>query len=365
MPAGDSKLKHKAFIIDCTYRDSSNRESLLSSATESFERAALTAFDTVIIYVGGLSDFTSCGNDISSSGNPLAKVIEEARRRDLRVYVSMTLHQCRDDRVSVTNNGVAFPGDWLLRNGNGPLIYNGMNCLNPALPAVRSHLKHIIRGLVSNFDIDGLLFDSIPVTLEEFLRDRSIGNYNIPVTANPARHAVLDCLEDILAEALLIKPYLSISVSAMELLTLKDTSENGTKGGVWNILEIFKAGDSELDIVSGNGETKEARFSRLNARQIVSLKFSAFTSGIGPWKPVHEADSDTWHASDSEGFVSMILPALPDTLIIECEEYKIPLSTRRWATPYKYTVLGDSTVSRESPWVDIRRAPSGTTNMPR
>ncbi len=364
VPAGDSKLKHKAFIIDCTYWDSSNRESLLTSATESIQRAAHNAFDTVIINIGGLSDFTSYGNDASSSKNPLATVIEEARRRKLRVLVSMTLLQCREDLVSVTNKGVAFPDDWLLRNGNSPLIHNAMNCLNPAMPAVRSHLKDAVRGLVSNYDIDGIRFNNIPATLAEFVRDNNIGNYNVPVADNRARHAVLDCLEDILAEALLIKPYLSISVPAFEILTLNDTSENGTKGAVWNILEILYRGSSELDIVSVSGETKEARLTRLDARQIVSLKISAFASDIGPWKPVYETDTDTWHAPDSEGFAGMILPVLPDTLAIECDEYKIPLSTRRWATPYKYTVLVDSTVSREGPWVEIRRAPSGTTNTP-
>jgi len=364
VPAGDSKLKQRAFIIDCTNWDSSNRESLLYSAIESIERATQNAFDAVIFNIGGLSDFTSYGNDASSPKNPLTTVIEKARRRNLRVYISMTLLQYREDSISVTNKGVAIPDEWLLRNGNGPLTYNGMHCLNPALPSVRSHLKDTVRGLVSNYEIDGIQFNNIPVTLAEFVSDNNIGNYNVPVSDNRARHAVFDCLEDILAEALLIKPYMSISVPAMEMLTLDDISENSTKDTLWNILKVLHTGDLELDIVYGNGETKEARLSRLDARQIVSLKFSAFTPDRGPWKPVYETDTDTWHAPDSEGFVGMILPELPDTLAIECDEYKIPLSTRRWATPYKYTVLGDSTVSREGPWIEIRRGPSGTTNMP-
>jgi N-acetylmuramoyl-L-alanine amidase len=53
-----------------------------------------------------------------------------------------------------------------------------------------------------------------------------------------------------------------------------------------------------------------------------------------------------------------------DTLYLVVDGYEVKLDTRFWQVPYDYVVLKENGVSRESPWIELRRAPEQVTHEP-
>jgi N-acetylmuramoyl-L-alanine amidase len=66
--------------------------------------------------------------------------------------------------------------------------------------------------------------------------------------------------------------------------------------------------------------------------------------------------------SDSQGKIGLVFPQEPDTILLFVGQKSISLSTQGWYFPYKYEILSDMKVKRESPWLEFRRIPRKITN---
>lgn len=87
--------------------------------------------------------------------DPLAFVIEEGHKRGLEVHAWINPYRYE----SLKNQWDGLPGayrethpEWLIDVGNASI-------LNPGIPEVQEHVTNIIKEIVTDYDIDGVMFD--------------------------------------------------------------------------------------------------------------------------------------------------------------------------------------------------------------
>ena len=171
--------------------------------------------------------------------DPLAYAIEVAHRGGLEIhaYVNLLslwnedtppadpehLYHRRGPRVDADSSWVCFGED------GRPMARDYY--LNPALPQVKSYLKRVVRHLVESYDLDGIHFDRVrypgaaylndPYSLAQFAADGAVSSI---ARGDWARERLTDLVEDVVAEALLVKPYLAISAVTWGLYRSADIS---------------------------------------------------------------------------------------------------------------------------------------------
>jgi uncharacterized lipoprotein YddW (UPF0748 family) len=125
-------------------------------------------FNTVFFQVRGMSDafyhsqyepwsqFLSSQRGADPGWDPLAYIITEAHVRGIEVHAWLNPYRYSTSESSHGNlpgdYAVAHPG-WLLDYGNYTKI------LNPGMPEVRQRICDIVADIVSNYDVDGIVFD--------------------------------------------------------------------------------------------------------------------------------------------------------------------------------------------------------------
>ncbi len=87
--------------------------------------------------------------------DPLAFVIEEGHKRGLEVHAWVNPYRFE----SVAGQWSGLPGDYNTEHPDWVLTHGGAAILNPGLPEVRQRITDIIREIVTNYDLDGVLFD--------------------------------------------------------------------------------------------------------------------------------------------------------------------------------------------------------------
>ena len=92
--------------------------------------------------------------------DPLAFVVEEAHKRGIEVHAWMNPY--RFSTASTYWDGQA--GDYRETHPEWILTYPVQNgkynaIMNPALPEVRQRITDIVREVVTNYDVDGIVFD--------------------------------------------------------------------------------------------------------------------------------------------------------------------------------------------------------------
>ncbi|MBN2365473.1 MAG: N-acetylmuramoyl-L-alanine amidase, partial [Calditrichaeota bacterium] len=110
-----------------------------------------------------------------------------------------------------------------------PMTINEYYYLNPAHPEVKKYLKKMIRHFTENYDVDGIHFDRIRYPGLNYVFDPiSIARYQADSLRNPisradwGRQTLTDLVEDVVAEALLVKPYLHISAATWGMYRTDD-----------------------------------------------------------------------------------------------------------------------------------------------
>jgi hypothetical protein len=99
---------------------------------------------------------------------------------------------------------------------------------------------------------------------------------------------------------------------------------------------------------------------RTGPRNFYSLNLKSLL-GEQPAGQLVQIMSDRMKFTDSEGITGFILPQKPDTLTIKSKHQDYSLQTRSWSVPYSYIIHSDSTISRQPPWIEMRRMPRDTT----
>jgi uncharacterized lipoprotein YddW (UPF0748 family) len=107
--------------------------------------------------------------------DPLEFAIEECHKRGLELHAWMNPY--RFESVAGKYNGQ--PGDYKQTNPEWVLSYaNGGAILDPGNPEVRKRITDIVGEVLSNYDVDGIVFDDYfyayggtPVTLDQYSQD--------------------------------------------------------------------------------------------------------------------------------------------------------------------------------------------------
>ena len=171
--------------------------------------------------------------------DPVAMAVKEAHRHGLNFHAYINLLTLWNEETPPGDPNhlyykhgpkVAPDSSWVCFEQNGePMSLNEYYYLNPALPDVKSYLKSVIRHFVETYDIEGLHFDRIrypganylwdPYSIEQFRADSLMS----PISRGEwARRKLTDLVEDVVVEALLIKPYLHISAATWGLYRTDD-----------------------------------------------------------------------------------------------------------------------------------------------
>lgn len=87
--------------------------------------------------------------------DPLAFVVEEGHKRGIEVHAWINPYRYE----SVAGSWTGLPGDYRTEHPDWVLTHNGAAILDPGKPEVQQRITDIIREIVSNYNIDGVLFD--------------------------------------------------------------------------------------------------------------------------------------------------------------------------------------------------------------
>lgn len=87
--------------------------------------------------------------------DPLAFVVEEGHKRGLEVHAWVNPYRFE----SVAGQWSGLVGDYNTTNPDWVLTHGTASILNPGIPAVRERITNVIKEVVSNYNIDGVLFD--------------------------------------------------------------------------------------------------------------------------------------------------------------------------------------------------------------
>jgi len=155
------------------------------------------------IYPPGRYNHSIGLNNSKMEFDPVEWAINEARQKGLKIYALFDLLTIWEGSTPPENPNHLYyahgpdvlPGDsWALTGEFG-------SYLNPSLPEVKTFLKKMIRNFVMQYDIDGLLMDFCPF----------LSSYNtqfIPSQSTIKWDPLTDLVEDVVVEAMLIKPFL-------------------------------------------------------------------------------------------------------------------------------------------------------------
>lgn len=436
------------------------------------QKTAAANFNTVFFQVRGqaetlypspLEPWSKLVGATDPGFDPVALAVHEAHKHGLTFYAYINLMPLWNDQNPPDDpNHLYFKhgpeGDpdssWLCFQQNGkPMQLNEYYYLNPALPEVKSYLKKVIGHFVKNYNVDGLHFDRIrypgptylydPYSIQQFGMD----SLRSPLTrADWARWKLTDLVEDVVAEALLIKPYLVISAATWGMYRTDDINgyehfgsgyENYYQDAIdwlekgimdfivpmiyWDIEQpvpnfhelwsdfksrtlhfryIFPGmrlrpgwitnGEtaSQVNFVRQSGGLGHVMFAysdlegkglatvkkilypdraelpsnlkRVSPEQVFSLRLAKKPSALARWQYIKVEPFSQEETADREGWIGLILPRKPDSLKIQTDSGIRIISTSNWYTPYKYKIQTDGSVTRESPWVEMRRLPQDT-----
>jgi uncharacterized lipoprotein YddW (UPF0748 family) len=125
-------------------------------------------FNTVFFQVRGMSDafyhsqyepwsqYLSDVRGADPGWDPLGYIIEEAHTRGIEVHAWLNPYRystSSESHGNLPNDYATLHPDWLLDYGAYTKI------LNPGLPAVRQRICDVVADIVSNYDVDGIIFD--------------------------------------------------------------------------------------------------------------------------------------------------------------------------------------------------------------
>ena len=165
---------------------------------------------------------------------------------------------------------------------------------------------------------------------------------------------------ELLAEAMLIKPYLVTSVAWSD--------ETGHQAALRCLEERsadFIIPVQDVQNANRNGLFERFKMTRYPKKvqpgQVVELDLSALFPGNQGGQKVNINNSS--RTTDSEGKTGFIINKT-DSIALATPAGSMVLRTADWFLPYRYAVLADGKVARKSPWVEFRMMPDFKTGSP-
>jgi uncharacterized lipoprotein YddW (UPF0748 family) len=152
-------LRGAYFHPDRIIRRDASHEEQVAAIHDALDRMQHSGFNAVFPYFTGSSgqayyESKMYANRVYGQADPLAELVQEARRRSLQVYPVLCVTVCGNDKPA----GILRQhNEWALRNLDGsPLGY-----ISPAHPAARRWLAGVAREVVRDYRPDGILLDYI------------------------------------------------------------------------------------------------------------------------------------------------------------------------------------------------------------
>ena len=306
----------------------------------------------------------SCGGEEEAVRVCLRQSMDEAVRQGCNV-------------VFWRSSGAVQPGGYLAEaietaHDHGLSFFLVLPLLQPAgsnaklpFPEVKRSLRLETGGFVLNHPLDGLCFE-IPGQWDEpfnysgfisvdYDRDSTSGD----ITTWFERR-VTDLIEDAAVGAMLVKPYMVLSVATAADRPAPIVSE-WLRSGIMDVAIAGVHGSGAVQASARYLYPEEVRYGgrwkQTSHSQIAGLNLSGIFQGNAVGKQVTLLPGGRVKIADAEGFIG-IIAQVPDTLRLETKSGIIPVPTRYWSTPYRYDVMADGSVSRRAPWVEIRRMPA-------
>jgi N-acetylmuramoyl-L-alanine amidase len=223
-------------------------------------------------------------------------------------------------------------------------IYAGIDLSVPgkedksiSLPQVKTSLKKSVHKLVSDYDIDGLSYR---------LSGQSC-----------------DLIEDMVVEAMLVKPYLVNSIIFSGDDEYQDAARCLKEGIADIIIPKTVPSINDPDSITFRYPDKKDiphNLKKTGAEQVVGLDVSALFEGNPGGQTIYIKQGNKTKITDSEGYIGFI-KSKNDTIEIRLSDRSVILPTGDWSVPYKYAVQPDNKVIRKSPWVEFREMPEKIT----
>lgn len=117
----------------------------------------------------------------SPGWDPLAYVIEECHKRGIEVYAWVNPFRW----ASSTNQSTwSTTYDTAIKNKGWLLSYGSSTVLNPAIPEVRQHVIEVCKDIISNYQVEGIIFD------DYFYPTNSSDGSGLPETSSAADYSL-------------------------------------------------------------------------------------------------------------------------------------------------------------------------------
>ena len=209
-----------------------------------------------------------------------------------------------------------------------------------SIPQVITGTKKKVRNLIANYDIDGLSL--------------------VPGDNSP------DIIEDLVVDAMLVKPYLVNSFVYSGVNGYQNAVKCLKEGIVdfiipktdFDITDPEKIPNHFVDKINFPDKLK-----KITPEQVIGLDLSALFPDKPGGQTVYINKRSKTRITDSAGHIGFIT-SHPDTIELETMGGSIILLTESWTVPYRYALLPDNKVVRKSPWVEFRIMPEKYTDLP-
>lgn len=183
-------------------------------------------FNTIYFQVRGMSDafynsqyepwsaYISSERGQDPGWDPLEFIIEEAHKRGIEIHAWLNPYRYSTSTDSHGNLPTDYPNthpDWLMDYGSDKKI------LNPGMPEVRERICDIVEDIITNYDVDGIIFDDYfyvqGTTNAMDNREYDMYNPNHLERGDWRRANVNLMVEEVYERINNIKPYLSFGIS--------------------------------------------------------------------------------------------------------------------------------------------------------
>ena len=387
-----SKQEFRAVFIPANCWISTSPDSMKVHIGEIMRTAKQVHYNALILDLNATNDTRNTfesPNQIKEPGksDPVLWSVDDAHSQGMKIFASLDL--LGPGKIEKFLNNQMIPpwneGEMPVPGGSLYLHDNSGDFLNPVNPDAKTLLKKIVRNFVMKYDVDGIVLDFSG--FQHFPQEYFSSKENPPLTG---------LVEDMVAEAMLVKPYLVFGASIQPgvinelpginrllkdgivnfLVPVKRDSQDPVLTGIisdWAEGTVFYPGEGCKGIqeplsISDDGYTGQgnpANFIKsINSGQAFRLDVSNLTGDKKGGVPIGILDDDKTKITDSEGKIGFLLGNKPDTLKVRVEDSTVMIPTVFWKPPFDYVISEKGQANRKIPWIEFREIPDRITNEP-
>lgn len=161
--------------------------------------------------------------------DPLEWVVAECHKRGMECHAWLNPYRYESSVSGAPWNGA---NDYRTTHPEWIMEYNNMSILNPGLPEVRQRICDIIKEILTNYDVDGILFDDYfyingtPLSVDTDLYNEYKSNGGTMSQADWRRDNVNQMVADVYSTIQKVKPWARFGISPAGVACTKGTVAN-------------------------------------------------------------------------------------------------------------------------------------------